>query len=379
MTERRPDNRALTAHRIDATLAVVLVGFRYVGAVWLTVLAGLAIANDDPDLAVVWAAIAAVWVGAVATSVAVKAQPQVLLDWRWLLPDLALGLFVLLAPFVDGDPGAVNYTGGYTLSAVLLWTYVWGWRGGAAASLAAVAIVIGGDDYTANGKITASLVYVVGTAVVAWGLEVLRANEGARLAAEQALAEERAERVRSEERADLAAHLHDSVLQTLALIQRRAGHPGEVVSLARQQERQLRSWLYEDVAPTAGDTLAAAVAALAQDIEALYRVRVDVVTVGDCPLDERIAAVVHAAREALTNAAKWSGADEISLYAEADDAQATVFVRDRGSGFDPAAVDGTRRGIADSIVGRMDRYGGAAEIRSSPGGGTEVELTMVRT
>ncbi len=375
MTGRQPDNRPLTAARLDATLAVVLVGYRFVAAVWLTVLAGLAIANDEPRLAVVWAAIAAAWVGAVATGVAVRLQPRVLLGWPWLIADLALGLFVLAAPFLDGDTTAVNFSGGYPLSSVLLWTYVWGWRGGALSVAAAVALILGAGDYSANGKITASTVYVVGAAVVAWGLEVLRRNEGARIAAEEALAAERAERVRSDERAEMAAHLHDSVLQTLALIQRRAADAGEVTTLARRQERELRSWLYGERA-AAAESLAAAVAVVAAEVEESYPITVDVVTVGDRSLDDRGAALVAATREALINAAKWSGATEVSVYAEAGAGGLAVFVRDRGAGFDPAGVDGSRRGIADSIVGRMERHGGSAAIRSAPGQGTEVEMRM---
>ena len=176
----------------------------------------------------------------------------------------------------------------------------------------------------------------------------------------------------------MAARIHDSVLQTLALIQRRAADPQEVQSLARQQEHDLRSWLYAPADGDLGDSLAAAMTAVGRAVEDRYQVKVEVVTVGDRALDERHQALVHASREALVNAAKFSGVSEIAVYAEADPAQTAVYVRDRGAGFDPRTVDGDRRGITDSIVGRMERNGGIAVVRSAPGRGTEIELTMAR-
>ena len=196
------------------------------------------------------------------------------------------------------------------------------------------------------------------------------------------LAGERRERVRERERADMAAHVHDSVLQTLALIQRRADDPGQVVALARAQERELRRWLFEGHAPGSGADgaapLWAALAAVEADVEALHGVAVDAVTVGDCELDDDVAALVDAGREAAVNAARWSGAPSVSLFAEVEPEQVSLFVRDRGSGFDPAAVAPDRHGIAESIRGRMSRHGGATTIRSTPGEGTEVVLTMPR-
>jgi signal transduction histidine kinase/phage shock protein PspC (stress-responsive transcriptional regulator) len=194
----------------------------------------------------------------------------------------------------------------------------------------------------------------------------------------RALAAERAERIRSQERAEVAAHLHDSVLQTLALIQRRAGDPRTVSTLARRQERELRRWLSGDApaAPTA--SLSAALRAAGQEIEELHGVDVEVVTVGDCPLDERLGALVQAAREALANAARFSGAEKVDLYAEVGEAGVSAFVRDRGVGFDPADVPPDRRGVRESIIGRMERHKGRARVESAPDEGTEVQLTMER-
>jgi signal transduction histidine kinase/phage shock protein PspC (stress-responsive transcriptional regulator) len=192
------------------------------------------------------------------------------------------------------------------------------------------------------------------------------------------LASERAARIRSQERADVAAHLHDSVLQTLALIQRRAEDSREVAGLARQQERELRRWLFERGDGPRAATLAGALEQAAAEVEDLYRVRVEVVTVGDCQLDEPLLAMVSAAREALVNAAKFAGDGEVDLFAEIADDTVQVFVRDRGAGFDLHEIPADRHGVRHSIFERMRQHGGRAEIRSAPGSGTEVELAMER-
>jgi signal transduction histidine kinase len=194
----------------------------------------------------------------------------------------------------------------------------------------------------------------------------------------RSLAAERTERIRSQERADVGAHLHDSVLQTLALIQRSAEDPKEVAALARQQERELRGWLAGGDSREPGDTLAAALDAAAAEVEAAVGGSVEVVAVGDCPLDEHGGAVVGAAREAMLNAAKFAGEAPVSVYAEVADERIQVFVRDRGAGFDPTAVPQARRGVRESIVGRMQRAGGRASVHALPDGGTEVEITIDR-
>jgi signal transduction histidine kinase len=194
----------------------------------------------------------------------------------------------------------------------------------------------------------------------------------------RSLASERTERIRSQERADVGAHLHDSVLQTLALIQRSAEDPKRVAVLARQQERELRGWLAGGDSHEPGDTLAAALDEAAAEVEAVVGGSVEVVAVGDCPLDERGGAVVGAAREAMLNAAKFAGEAPVSVYAELSAERIQVFVRDRGAGFDPAAVPQARRGVRESIIGRMRRAGGSAAVHSLQGGGTEVEITIDR-
>jgi len=192
------------------------------------------------------------------------------------------------------------------------------------------------------------------------------------------LTAERAERVRTQERADMAAHLHDSVLQTLALIQKSSTDPAVVARLARSQERDLRSWLYEDaVEPDA--SLAAALKAAAAEVEDAHGIAVDVVVVGDAPLSAGLLPIVAAAREAVTNAAKHAGVPRVDVYAEVTAEAVEVFVRDRGVGFDVDDVlekSADRHGVRDSIQGRMERHGGTAMIRTSPGEGTEVRLRM---
>jgi signal transduction histidine kinase len=189
------------------------------------------------------------------------------------------------------------------------------------------------------------------------------------------LSEERAARIRSQERADVAAHLHDSVLQTLALIQKHAEDGRTVATLARAQERDLRSWLYGD--PGHPETsLVAALRAAAAEVEDAHGVPVEVVTVGDVGVTDAVRPVVLAAREAMVNAAKHSGADKVDVFAESDGRRTEVFVRDRGRGFDPDAVADDRLGVRNSIVDRMRRHGGTAAVRSAPGEGTEVRLLL---
>ena len=189
---------------------------------------------------------------------------------------------------------------------------------------------------------------------------------------------ERTRRIRSEERDEVAARVHDSVLQTLALVQREADDPKRVAQLARRQERELRGWLYPEGQLFQEDTLVAAIGNAAAEVEELHGIRVEVASAGNAPLDTDARAVVLAAREAMANAARFSGAEEVSVYAEADPETINVFVRDRGAGFDREAVPAERRGLAESIEGRMTRHGGTATIRSALGKGTEVELTLPR-
>ncbi|MFV1961284.1 MAG: PspC domain-containing protein [Acidimicrobiia bacterium] len=189
------------------------------------------------------------------------------------------------------------------------------------------------------------------------------------------LATERNERIRQEERAEMAAHLHDSVLQTLALIQR-TDDPARKTILARHQESELRDWLFGSAPLDGVDLVSTALKNAAARVEEDHQVRVDVVTVGDHPIDKSAMSLVGAASEAMVNAAKHSGADRLSLYLEASEEELTVYVTDQGKGFDPDAVAPDRKGITKSIRSRVEKAGGTVEINSEPGEGTEVVLSM---
>jgi signal transduction histidine kinase len=245
---------------------------------------------------------------------------------------------------------------------------------------AAVVLLIAGVAWLLTSHASLALLHpLTGVLLVAAAIALLLGPWWLRIARDLVL--ERSARARAEERADMASHMHDSVLQTLALIQRRADDPQQVVQLARAQERELRSWLFEGRAPgeTDATSFADGVRLIQRDVEARHGVPVEVVTVGDCPLDDDLSALLAAAREATVNAAKWSGAGVISLYAEVEPGQVEVAVRDRGKGFDPDAVPGDRKGVAESIHGRMARHGGSAAVQSAVGEGTKVTLRMPRT
>jgi signal transduction histidine kinase len=224
----------------------------------------------------------------------------------------------------------------------------------------------------ASPALVGTLILIAGFAVglAPWWLATLNDLSG-----------ERRERVRIEERANVAAHLHDSVLQTLTLIERSAGDPEAVTRLARNQERELRAWLFD---PSTGEgnqtsTFVAQLRAMEAQVENDWGVKVELVSVGDLELDDDLVALVAAGREAAVNAAQWSGASTVSIFAEVEPAAVSLFVRDQGRGFDLAAVPADRRGIDLSIRQRVERHGGSATIKSAPGAGTEVALVLPRT
>lgn len=239
---------------------------------------------------------------------------------------------------------------------------------------AGIALLIEGRSTVAALRPIGGAALVIAASVVIfgpWWLSLLRD-----------LIAERQARALAEERAQMAAHVHDSVLQTLALIQRSADDPQNVVRLARAQERELRSWLFEGRPPGSigedATMLAEGVGLLQRQVEGDHGIAVQVVMVGDCELDEALRALLDAAREATVNAAKWSGVDQVSVYAEVETDTVMLYVRDRGRGFDPGAVPDDRQGIARSIRARMERFGGSAVVRSAPGEGAEVQLSMPR-
>lgn len=245
-------------------------------------------------------------------------------------------------------------------------------------SLLGLLLVVGGiggvvvqnvEAAQARSVIVAMLIILTGVAVIVtpWVVRLW-----------QDLDAERHERIRSQERAELAAHIHDSVLHTLTLIQRNAHDTREVQRLARSQERTLRTWLYQ---PRADPdlTFAAAIREAAGEVEDDHGVPIEIVCVGDTALDERLGAALQAAREAMVNAAKYAEAPSVSVYAEVSGEEIAIFVRDRGKGFDLDAVPADRMGVRGSIIGRMERNGGKATVRTAPGEGTEVRLEIKKS
>jgi signal transduction histidine kinase len=248
-------------------------------------------------------------------------------------------------------------------------------RPGRLRMLLGVALLIGGLALLSSniGPIDGVGTVLLAVGLTGFGILVAFGPWVARLASD--LSTERRERIRQEERAEMAAHLHDSVLQTLALIQR-SDDPARMSMLARHQETELRDWLYGNAPVEGADLLSTALRDAARKVESDHQVPVDVVVVGDHPLNESTRALLGAANEAMVNAAKHSEAERISLYFEAEDAYLAVYVTDQGKGFEPTGVAGDRRGIAQSIMARVERAGGEAHIESEPGEGTEVVLRM---
>lgn len=299
-------------------------------------------------------------------------------DGRWnvLLPVTAvvIGLAVLWRQADDSQRArwlSRREGGRWALGRMLL---------GSLVVLGGITVLIGGRaSWASTGRVLlAALALVAGVLLIALPF-VLRLFRD--------LSAERSERIRSQERAEVAALMHDSVLHTLTLIQRSSADSSEVARLARAQERQLRTWLY-DGGPRPGsapapETFVQAVKAAVAEVEDLHGVQVEVVTVGDAPLDDRLRACVAATREAAVNAAKYAKGAPITVYAELEaqggrTQSAEVYVRDRGPGFDLDTVASDRMGIRESIIGRMKRYGGRASIRTAPGEGTEVRIEWRR-
>jgi signal transduction histidine kinase len=289
---------------------------------------------------------------------------------RRLLGFLALAIAVAIALRGFGFSDSLIWPAALCGAGILLARGRSGVRLGVGLTLAAVGVIIFVDqNATSNGRDAA-----FESSAVAIALLLVLGPWAWRLAAERDA--ERTARIRSQERSEMAARVHDSVLQTLALVQREAGDPRRVASLARRQERELRSWLYPD--PRTDEAgLASAIDRAAAEVEELHGVPVELVRTGDVPLDDRVEALVLAAREAMANAARHSGADQVSTFVDVGEDEIAIYVRDRGGGFDPGAVPAGAHGIAESIRRRMTRAGGTARLTSSADG-TEVELRLGR-
>lgn len=365
---------------IETTLTRVVVGFRIVGAAWLVLLSVLTLLDDSEVVnsagtAVIVSAMA-IAVGWTAVTVVVAyRRPALLHNWAFLIVDLAIATWIAMTPgIVDTD---IFFAGGYPISSPILIATVKGLVPTILPALIVAAASAVGVIGPAGARAAEVLtINFLSPLVVAWGFDTIKRQDERRRQAEEALAVERTKLARADERADMAAHLHDSVLQTLALIQRRAPENKAVTRLARRQERELRTWLNGGPPLASGATLAGALIRASEEVEDEYDVIVEVSTVGDRPLDDNTSGLVLAAREAMTNAARFAGVDRIFVLCESGREDIRLVVRDQGVGFDLEGVSPERRGIRESIAGRMERLGGEASVSSSPGSGTEVELLL---
>lgn len=366
---------------LEPALLWLVTAYRVFGAAWMVLLGSVVLASTEDTAGrpgwVVTALIVVVLWTLLSVALAIRAH-RTTATWTFVVIDVAVGVFAVLSAVLADS---ILFAGGYPLAAVFGAIYAKGTAGGAISAIAltatALARLSGRPSFDRPASVSIVISYLFSAAAASGAASVLRSSDRRRAAAEEALTRERAARARADERAEVAAHLHDSVLQTLAMIQRDSSATERVRGLARSQERELRDWLYEsEDGQPAG--FREAVRAMAADIDDMAEAAVEVVIVGDAPLDDHLDALVRAGREAVLNAAKHARTAEVSVYAEASRAEAAIFVKDRGAGFDPAAVPDDRRGIADSIVGRMERHGGSATITSAPGQGTEVRLLLPR-
>ncbi|MBA2477985.1 MAG: PspC domain-containing protein [Sporichthyaceae bacterium] len=294
----------------------------------------------------------------------------------WPSVIVAVGVFLIWRQSDESDASpasSVSAGGTGTVGLGVGWRSG-GWRHRLRVAIGAGLVVAGLFAFVAaSGRLDVAGDVVVGAATAVVGVLLIGGPWLLRIVRD--LRDERTERALSQQQADVAAHLHDSVLQTLALIQRQASDPREVVRLARSQERDLRGWLY-GVPASPDSSLRIAIERVAAEVEEQHGVLIEVVVVGDCPVDPAVHALVRAAREALVNAATHAQMDRVDVFAEVEGNEVTAFVRDRGVGFDPDAIADGRMGVRGSIIERMQRHGGTATVRSTPGGGTEVRLTI---
>jgi len=371
-----------TPEGLERALLWLVTGYRVFGAAWMILLGAVVLASTDsaknPGWVITALVVVVVWT---VFTVAMAIQgPWRTTGWLFVLADIIVGVFsVGSAVLAD----SILFAGGYPLAPVFAAIYAKGTIGGAVAAAALTVAAVGRllpgrPSLDQPNSISIVISYLFSATAAAGAASVLRTADRRRAAAEDALAEAQAARTRADERAELAAHLHDSVLQTLALIQRDRTASDPVRSLARRQERELRGWLYDADEPVSAG-FREAVKGMTAEVDDFADTHVECIQVGDAPMDEQLDALVRAGREAVLNAAKHAGEAPITVYAEVGPGEAAIYVKDRGPGFHLEDVAVDRRGIAESILGRMERHGGRAEISSTPGEGTEIRLTMPRT
>jgi signal transduction histidine kinase len=361
---------------IHRTLQRVVVWFRLVALVWMSSLVTATVL--DSDASVGWVAAAEI-VAVLGTAATFLLARQGLLDssW-WVVIDGAATAFIVVSPGLAASPDL--FYGGYGLSWIILvvWAYPNVLAGAVAIAVLVGAQVVGESlgvrSTTWTGKVGGLAVWVVSGIVYGWALWALRVTDVGREEAERRLAEERTQKSLVEARAAIADDIHDSVLQALGHIQVHS-QDADMARIASDQERHLRRYL-DRISAEHPDGLEVLLRAAAWEVEDRHGVPVEVVSVRDCRRSEAIEGMVAAAREAMVNAAKHSGADSISVFSEVGPDAVTVFVKDGGIGFETSDASAGHRGIDRSIVGRMERHGGSARVSSAPGRGTEVELTL---
>lgn len=363
---------------LEQTLLWIVTGYRVFAAIWLSILGAVTLSSDtrapdEPGFVVATISLVLVWAGA--TTLLRLFRDRLIATWWFVVIDLAISCWTVVAGHYAGT---IQFAGGYPLVGAFTAIYAFGWIGGVVGAVTLTATGLSrivGDGSLEPQDFANSIAYLFSVGAATGVAVALRSADRRRAEAEAALQLERTERIRAEEHAEMAAHLHDSVLQTLALIQRDAAATPDIRGLARHQERELRNWLFpEQGAAMSSGGFREALIAACSEIEDMGETQVEAVVVGDTGND--FGPIVRAAREAILNASKHSGADLVSVYGEVADGEALVFVKDRGTGFDPGSIPESRQGIRESIVNRMQRHGGSAEIISAPGKGTEIRLRL---
>ncbi len=369
-------DESLVPLRVDVTLRGAVIAFRVLGLAWMAMLVAVTLANrPDVDAMIAVGALALATVWTIVTIVAARDPRDPMRSVAFVATDGAVALLVASASFVTGDGTHNVFHGGYPMSWVIVAAYAGGmtWAIGAALLLfahqVAMYVIEGTRDTVAT---VGNIVFIVFAIVMGWAVDALRSSERARIEADEKVAAAMAEKARHEERANLANQLHDSYLQTLVVIGRDADDADEVRYLARRQARELRR-VIDTMRSEYGESYAASLLAIRDEVEDLFRIEIHVVIRDDAELTESLRAAAEAGREAMTNAAKHAGVDEIDVYSEINDGTAALFVRDRGRGFDSASSGG---GLDHSLRNRVESVGGTVDISSTPGGGTEVVIKV---
>ena len=362
--------------KIETTLVQLVLIIRILGFVWMTLLV-IVTWFTDPNANLVVVALAEIAAAAwTVVTVLASRNPTSMRTWQFVILDGAVALFVASASFVAG--ASELFHGGYPISWLAVAAYAGGLRLAVAASAVLAMDQIVGFMLTDRSIVatTGAFVFFAYAVIFGWTIDTLRRNDARRRAAEHALETERTERALEAERLALANELHDSVLQTLQVIRTEADDADRVRYLVRSEERSIDRMInrYRHPGPTGFE---AAILVVRDEVEDLHGVEIHTVIRDDVPLTTPVAAAVDATREALTNAARHSGASIIDLYSEAREGRVRVFVRDRGVGFDPATVQ-EGRGMRHSLRQRMEDAGGTLQVTSSPGLGTEVEIRSGR-